>query len=532
MQAHIQNLGVFDQSGKLIQDTIGDRHHGTHLYRAADLDLYDNITDAEEPEGIYAGVFFHHYGHFLLESLARLWYAKSRPDLPVVWIGVDSWPTPPQFRSWQKSILDIIGIKNPLRVLIRPERFSKLHVPEPGYRYADWCHPDHAKFLAAYDGSGQIPGRKLWLSRKNVENSVGIINSPIFESRLKNFGWDIFCPELHSVPEQLNAFATAEVIGGEEGSAFHSLLLLKDVSQKTFHVFRRNGPEHMSFHTIGNARNVRQFFHSTSNDAVISKVGREVRRLAPNAAQVMNCLKIPISRSSVKSTAGNWSLRRINRIGEAIGANSYLEFSVGNGAVFHNVKIPTRVGVGEKLGFDVRAFTDPGTSFFEVSPKRYLQYFSKGKQFDLIFINNCHLFEDTIRTFTLATALAHERSVFLIDNVFPVDRYSADRDHARALELRKQAGSDRKAWHGDVYKSIFAIDTFFPHFRFLTIQNDGNPQTVVWRDKRDTPHLPSSGVNAISFMDYDDMMERSSTFRFASEDEVIAELRSDLALPG
>lgn len=532
MGAHVQHLGVFDENHVLVQDTIGDRHHGTHLYRAADLSLYDSISDAPEPEAIYAGVFFHHYGHFLLESLARLWFARNHPDLPIIWIGVDSWPAPPQLRGWQKNIIDILGIRNPIRVLTQPQQFDMLHVPDPGYRYADWCHPDHAKFLAAYVGPTQIPGRRLWLSRNNVENAVGIVNSCIFERRLAESGWTIICPEMHSIPEQLDAFAAAEVIGGEEGSAFHSLLLLHDVSQKTFHIFRRNGPEHMSFHTIGKVRGVNQFFHSTSDDAVISKVGREVRRLAPNASQVMNSLKIPVRRSSIRPAAGNWSLRRLNRIGAATRATSYLEFAVHDGATFNHMQLPTKVGVDDNFRFDVRAFITPGTSFFELTPERYLNHFSKGSQFDLIFLNNCHLFEDTLRTFIVATALAHERSVFLIDNVFPIDEFSAQRDHARALELRRAMGSNRKAWHGDTYKTIFAIDQCFPQYKFLTVNTGGNPQTVVWRGIRDGFHPLPDSVATIAGMSYNEMMQRQSTFNFVAEDDAVGQIVADLQSRG
>ena len=86
------------------------------------------------------------------------------------------------------------------------------------------------------------------------------------------------------VRAQLDALARAEVVAGEEASTFHNLLLIKDIQGKRFHVFRRPGPEHLSFRTIRDARRVNQQFHSCSQDALLSASGRAVIRFAPNPA--------------------------------------------------------------------------------------------------------------------------------------------------------------------------------------------------------------------------------------------------------
>lgn len=282
-EKNIQHLGAFNAEGRVLDSTLDDRHHGSHLYRPADLTLYPAIDDAPEQRAIYAGVYFHHFGHFLLESLARLWYAKDHPEIPVIWIGRDDRPEPPELRGWQNEIIALLGIRNQTRVLTRPQRFSELHVPDAGYKYADYCHPQQAKFLACHDGPPQIAGRKLWLSRSGATNNVGLKNSQMIERHLEQAGWIVQRPENFTILEQLDALSEAETISGEEGSAFHTLLLLKDISRKKFEIFRRHGSEHKSFKTIGDARNVNQSFHSASNDVVISAKGRAVRRLVRNA---------------------------------------------------------------------------------------------------------------------------------------------------------------------------------------------------------------------------------------------------------
>ncbi|MDF2746801.1 MAG: glycosyltransferase family 61 protein, partial [Propionibacteriaceae bacterium] len=81
---------------------------------------------------------YHVYGHFIIESCQRLWWAADHPDLPIVWTADDA--TAPELNSWEQDILEILGIRNEIIILTRPTRFDCLHVPDAGYKYADWSH--------------------------------------------------------------------------------------------------------------------------------------------------------------------------------------------------------------------------------------------------------------------------------------------------------------------------------------------------------------------------------------------------------
>ena len=66
---------------------------------------------------------------------------------------------------------------------------------------------------------------------------------------------------------------------------------------------------------------------------------------------------------------------------------------------------------------------------------------------------------------------------------------------------RKETGSEKNQWHGDVYKVVFAIAKFFPLWSYKTIMTGGNPQTVLWRQPRKRPGLFSS-LEEISRLSY------------------------------
>ena len=257
-------MGVYDEDDNYVEDTALNRRSGEQG-APVPRDLFPVAADSDAPEAIYAGTLYFHFGHFLLESLARAWYAHRYPDVPFVWAGAHTWQGF-ELKPWQSEILDILMIKNPTRIIADPARFDLLHVPDIGYRYDDRFHPEHAEFLGRYEGPAQVPGHRLWLSRSKIASDVRDLNSAPTERRLAKAGWTIAHPETLSIREQLDHLGRAEIVAGEEGSAFHTLILLKDVSAKKFHILRRHGQEHGNIHTIGDARGIDQSFYSLKRE--------------------------------------------------------------------------------------------------------------------------------------------------------------------------------------------------------------------------------------------------------------------------
>ena len=66
-------------------------------------------SDTLAGTAIYMGVLPRQYGHFILEGLSRAWFAKQRPDLPVVW-SVEGYRhggrprSRPAYTAWQIDI--------------------------------------------------------------------------------------------------------------------------------------------------------------------------------------------------------------------------------------------------------------------------------------------------------------------------------------------------------------------------------------------------------------------------------------------
>lgn len=374
-------MGVYGEDGAYVEGTVLDRRSGE---RGAQVprELFPDVTDAEVPEAIYAGPLYYHFGHFLLESLARLWYAAQHPDVPLVWAGQHNWQDL-ELRPWQREILDILGLGNPTSVLVAPTRYARLHLPDIGYRYDDWIHPEHAAFLGRYAPAAPVPGRRLWLSRGQIAKDVRDLNSGPTERRLRQAGWTVVHPETLSVREQLEHLARAEVVAGEEGSAFHALILLADVAGKKLHVLRRHGVEHANMHTVGDALGLDQTFHTLEQERVLSAEGREVSKISPGSSEVLDLLGVPVPAPGGAAPAAEDVL--LARVLTALAPERLLVVGDRAPDLVAGATAEVRVAVSPRFDYDPRTYAAPGLDCYELDLKRYVELFHGDRaRFDAI----------------------------------------------------------------------------------------------------------------------------------------------------
>jgi len=215
-----------------------------------ELDL--GAVDIVEGAHIYGGYFFNHFGHFLLESLARAWVVEEVGHLPFAWAAGDS-PN-----AWQAEILSLLGLDVPHCFPRRPTLFRRLIIADPGYRIQTFFHPRHARFLSCWGEAPEGgPFQKVWLSRTGVPDPR---RRHPGEERLQRAlaarGWRIVHPQDISVTEQLRTMVDAGVVAGMEGSSFHAAILLKR-PPCPFIVLRRGTSP--NYRTIADRKGVLEF---------------------------------------------------------------------------------------------------------------------------------------------------------------------------------------------------------------------------------------------------------------------------------
>lgn len=232
----------------------------------------------------------------------------------------------------------------------------------------------------------------------------------------------------------------------------------------------------------------------------------------------------------------NASARRLNSLLSAIPSPTrYLEVGVETGQTFFEVSADFKTAVDPQFLFD-RETAPKGDSieYFEITSDSFFCGVNRDFKYDLVFLDGLHTWEQTYRDFCNTLLITHERSVILLDDIFPSDVFSSNRDQLEAVIMRKCMTSDpSNAWHGDTYKIIPLIRTFHPLLSYCTIITDGNPQALVWRSPQPeiaTPILREVGELNMPALDYLWFLRHQESYNLMNEQDALALVISTLQI--
>ncbi len=211
---------------------------------------------------LYAGQLWAHFGHFLCESLPRLW-ALDHPDLRATPLdGIVFLPKRPgrveALSGWQHEMFSLLGIDLPIRVLDRPTEVEHLVVPGQGFGIGSMFAgtPEFRSFIqdrfarnVAADGTD-----RLYLSRSALGGAEGgILCERRIEENLQRAGYTVFHPQQHSIATQVAAYRAARSVVGPDGSAFHMLAFADPTPKDVAVILRRSSgvPDGIATHIAG-----------------------------------------------------------------------------------------------------------------------------------------------------------------------------------------------------------------------------------------------------------------------------------------
>ena len=197
---------------------------------------------------LYGGHFRGHFGHFLVESTARLWALDHLGEQPesIVYL-----PYRGDVAAIEKAIrgqapfFRLLGIDLPVRTFGEVQRVERLIVPELGFgwleRYAG--SPAYRDFMqsrlsAAAPAEG---GEKLYVSRARLPAiKGGILGERVIEENLARAGYEIFHPERHPLEVQIARYKAAGVIVALDGSALHLAAYVMPKAGRVAMILRRS----------------------------------------------------------------------------------------------------------------------------------------------------------------------------------------------------------------------------------------------------------------------------------------------------
>jgi capsular polysaccharide biosynthesis protein len=236
---------VYRSDGRLVEEFIAhEQQQAPH--RAARMrnpvSIEPNRLSAAKPIDatcVYLGDLSRHFGHFLLESLARAWHLTRCHPAPLVVFhgGAQTLAALGPFAHTIFRALDV----DPSKVIMAHEdlRVRQLILPAAQYLNTVKGSPgmcvvfDHLreKLLASQPARSRTPG-KVYMTRRNLSPTAlaggerrGFLNEHEAEDLFRRRGYEVVSPENLPFEEQVAIVANATHVAGLSGAALHLILL-------------------------------------------------------------------------------------------------------------------------------------------------------------------------------------------------------------------------------------------------------------------------------------------------------------------
>lgn len=241
--------GIFDNKGVLLEDGHCWRytHHPITVEPKLPEDFDRGAAERLEGRWMFGGLFYGHFGHFLVETTTRLWALDKLKDLD----GIVFYPKQEkaherrQFR-YMLPFFEACGLSHlQIRCPQKPVTIDAVAMPPPGFgmadmmegrpEYRDWVHKNLASEIAP-EGP-----RDIYVSRAHLPSKRGaVLMEDRIERLMEQAGYAVIHPQEMPLEQQLAQWKAARSIVSLDASALHLAAML--VSPETKVAIINRGP--------------------------------------------------------------------------------------------------------------------------------------------------------------------------------------------------------------------------------------------------------------------------------------------------
>jgi hypothetical protein len=221
--------GLYSKDRKLIAESakvMGKKASVVSYDTQALATFFNGDFERIHGEAIFLGILHNHFGHFLCDTLARLWIvSQAGKSDTFVFLMTDTGV--PKFAQ---DFFALLGIADRVRIVVRPTLIDTLTIPDRAVIYPDFFHPDYLKLSRYFHEIQHFPtddtDAPLFVSRHELMPGYSryVVGERIVHQVLKDAGASIICPESLSIEQQFRIFNRHKNIVGYAGSAMHNLL--------------------------------------------------------------------------------------------------------------------------------------------------------------------------------------------------------------------------------------------------------------------------------------------------------------------
>jgi hypothetical protein len=169
----------------------------------------------------------------------------------------------------------------------------------------------------------------------------------------------------------------------------------------------------------------------------------------------------------------------INEIASRYHAEYYLEFTNKNASHFNQITIENKKKIDiTKIDYCEELCKNLSNTIDFNKKNIHLDIDCK---FDILCFNQLKNYKLIFNLFLASIPFSHHDTIWIINNIFPVDPFSCLENKEKCLEFRKQFGLCNDVWTGNVYKICYIIHDKFPSISYCTVIHRDFSQLVIWK---------------------------------------------------
>ncbi len=236
-------FAVCDVHGAPVPEAQTTVKHSIIMPRYIPQALRQNV---ERRQGVYlfAGMYLPHFGHFVLESLSRLWAVERLTEPLDGIVFLNAGRNPPNSAKYA-NIFKALGVNCSIHVITSPTQFERLYVPEQGLGMGPTATGlvEQRDFLRRHFTAMALPVAghdKIYISRRAYGlKRGGMLGEAYFERSLEQAGYHVFHPQREPLGVQIGTYLAASKIVSPDNSALHVAGFVARPDQKIAIVLRR-----------------------------------------------------------------------------------------------------------------------------------------------------------------------------------------------------------------------------------------------------------------------------------------------------
>lgn len=235
--------GVLDSDGNLVDQSISWWTSTSRVNHAPEMP-----KEAKRMPGryIFGGILYGHFGHFIVESLSRIWALDAEG------VEADGFLFTPKNLSFaeqsvlkQQNLGALLGARLPFFVAREPVQVDEIYVPAQGFGMGDLLEGTAAfrTFIEKHAGTSIEPmgEEKLYISRSALPRDRGsVLGEYKLEQYLQEEGYHIFHPQRARAEEQIARYKAARQIVAVDCSPVHMLAYVGNANQSAAIILRRS----------------------------------------------------------------------------------------------------------------------------------------------------------------------------------------------------------------------------------------------------------------------------------------------------